>query len=89
MATVEIARTPNGAVRIKFSNQTTSKFILNAVNSSVYSNGTTNVTIQIGLGAELYSFNLADITTINGVAAPVTVEDTLLKIADEVFNTGA
>lgn len=88
MRTIEIEKTAGGQVRLKWSTSPNSEYIINGMNVRVYSSGQSsinNITIELEEGIVLYSFDLSQITTINGAAAPSTVEATLLLITDSVF----
>lgn len=86
---VEIEKTTNGQVRIKYSTEASSIFLVNSTNVSIYPDSynslydTKMFRIQ-GTGFN-YVFKLSDITTINGLPAPSTVEDAMEVIANEVF----
>lgn len=86
---VEIEKTTNGQVRIKYSTDTSSTFLVNSTNVSIYPDsfntlyGSKKFHVK-GSGFN-YTFKLSDITTINGLPAPSTVEEAMEIIADEVF----
>lgn len=87
---VELERTTNGQVRIKFSTEPNSTFYVNTSNISVYADplnvnlGTQNLYIVGGTRIN-YNIKLSDISTINGTPSSGSLEDTLELIANEVF----
>lgn len=89
--TIEFEKTSSGQVRYKWSNRPFSNFILNALNVRIGSSsnlaGDTGIQITFaGAPTSDLSFNLSDITTINGAPAPATVEETLALLTDQVFS---
>lgn len=90
MATVEFEKMTNGSVRYKWSTSDTSIFRANIENVRVYqepwaSEDSISIRFSEDIGDKI-SVNLDQITTINGVPAPATVEDTLAVLSDDVFN---
>lgn len=92
MRTIEIEKTSGNQVRLKWSNSTTSMFIANGTNVRLLSNdfsvGGKNITITFSNVMAPISFDLSEITTINGAAPPETVEETLALLTNEVFPKG-
>lgn len=89
MATIEFEKTSNGQTRYKWSNRGNSNYILNPLNMEIFSTvkqGEEHIVIELGLKySERISFKKSELTTINGVAAPDSVEDIMQILTDEVF----
>lgn len=88
-ATIEFEKTASGQTRYKWSTEANSRFILNALGVKIFADKTLAsqgnvIIIQLGVNDRI-SFSLSQITTINGEAAPATIEETMLLLTDEVF----
>lgn len=87
MATIEFEKTASGQTRYKWSTESKSRFLLNSMNAKLFSSvkqGVDTIIIELSSGDRI-SFSLSQITSINGEAAPNTVEEVMLLLTDEVF----